>query len=111
MKPPHCQSSPANSIAPRPAMERQRQARNLGPKTWSRMVAAGILDLEDLREQGAVTAYVHLKKCFPDEVSLNALWAMQAALLDCDWRDLPGELKARLKSEVQAHTDQSGYAS
>jgi len=29
------------------------------------------------------------------------LWALQGALLDIDWREVPGEIKVTLKDEVE----------
>jgi len=42
-----------------------------------------------------------LKDAFPKWASLNALWGLQAALMDIDWRELPEELKDQLRVEVE----------
>ena len=71
--------------------------RNIGPKTLARLGEVGIKSLADLREVGSLDAYRRLKFRFPREVSLNALYALEAALLGCHWRDLPAGCKAELK--------------
>lgn len=54
-------------------------------------------DLEDL---GAIEAYERLKAAYPHKVNLNALWALQAALLDIHWREISPEMKEGLKAEL-----------
>jgi DNA transformation protein len=73
--------------------------RNLGPKTAKALADVGIRTRSDLETVGAVEAYIRLKTR-GGNVSLNALYAMQAGLMDVDWRHLPGELKAALREEV-----------
>ncbi|WP_448954730.1 TfoX/Sxy family DNA transformation protein [Labrys neptuniae] len=51
---------------------------------------------EELRRLGAVAAYRRLKFRFDHRVSLNALYAMQGALVDRDWRDVDREALRRL---------------
>lgn len=75
--------------------------RNIGPKTLARLAEIGVEDLAGLREIGAVDAYRRLKFRFPRDVSLNALYALEAALLDCHWRDLPVGRKVELKHAAE----------
>ncbi len=70
--------------------------RNLGPVMERRLREIGISHEDDLRALGATAAYRRLRFAFGREVSVIALYAMEAALLDCDWRRLPPEVKARL---------------
>jgi DNA transformation protein len=75
--------------------------RNIGPKTLARLAEIGVSSLDDLRVLGAVDTYRRLKFRFPCDVSLNALYALEAALLDCHWRDLPAGRKAELKRATE----------
>lgn len=77
------------------------EIRGLGPKTSEHLEAIGINTVEQLEELGAVAAYRTLKDAFPDWTSLNALWGMQAALMEIDWRQLPQELKEQLLKELE----------
>ncbi len=49
-----------------------------------------------------VQAYLRAKEAFPDRVSLNLLWALQAAVLDLRWDDLPSGMKEDLHRQVEA---------
>ena len=62
----------------------------------------GIDTAEKLEDIGAVGAYRLLSDVFPEWVSLNALWGMQAALMEIDWRQLPTELKDQLLDELDS---------
>ena len=80
--------------------DRIESLRNLGPYIAKRLVEIDVRTAEDLREMGAVEAYARLKFHFGREISLNALWAMDAALADIDWRDLSNDRKQALKDRL-----------
>src|SRR3712207_1688289 len=71
----------------------------IGPVTQSRLEEAGIRSVDDLRSMGAVEAYRRLKFMLPRQVSLNALYALEAALRGCHWLDLPQDVKAALQDQ------------
>jgi len=77
------------------------QLRNIGDKSARLLAAAGIISVDDLRAIGSAEAYRRVRLANPDGVTLNMLWALQGALLDVDWRELPGEIKVTLKNEVE----------
>lgn len=74
--------------------------KNMGPKSSAWLHEIGIDTLEDLEAVGAVEAYRRLKTSRPTEVSLNALWGLQAALLNIHWKALSPEIKAELKAQL-----------
>ncbi|TPK60556.1 TfoX/Sxy family protein [Mesorhizobium sp. B2-4-19] len=76
--------------------------RNLGPATARMLAEIDIIDDEDLRHLGSVEAYRRLKFRFGRHVTILALYAMEAALSDCDWRDLKPDTKAFLRQQVGA---------
>ena len=76
--------------------------RNLGPVMERRLREIGIEDEDDLRAMGALEAYRRLRFVFGREISVIALHAMEVALLGCDWRRLPPEVKDRLEREARA---------
>lgn len=76
--------------------------KGLGPKSSERLSAVGIDTAEKLEELGAAEAYRLLQDAFPDWVSLNALWGMQVALMEIDWRQLPPEVKEQLLGELES---------
>ncbi len=75
--------------------------KNMGPKSRVWLHEIGIDTLEDLEAIGAVEAYRRLKTSRPTEVSLNALWGLQAALLNIRWNALTPEMKADLKAQIE----------
>ena len=74
---------------------------NLGPKTDLWLAEVGINTIAELRRVGAVAAYRRLKHWNPRLVSLNALYAMHAAIEGTHWRAVDDETKARLRSEAE----------
>ena len=75
--------------------------RGLGPKTAERLSLVGIDSVRQLEQLGAVGAYRILSEAFPKWTSLNALWGIQAALMELDWRQLPEEIKQQLLNELE----------
>ena len=75
--------------------------RNIGPKSAQWLNAVGIQTAEDLYEVGAVEAYRRTKSAFPDKVSLNMLYALQGALMDLAWNDLPPDLAVKLRRAAE----------
>lgn len=76
------------------------EMRNLGPVTERQLADVGIETSEQLIEIGSVEAYQRLK-FRSGRVSLNALYAMEAAILDVHWQHLDCSTKARLKAAAE----------
>lgn len=80
-----------------------KQLRNVGPKLATRMVQAGIDSPEKLKRVGAKEAF---RLMYPDGDSygdFNAayLYALEGAIRDCDWSDLPDSVKKEFRSFAQ----------
>jgi DNA transformation protein and related proteins len=73
---------------------------NIGPKSAHWLEGVGIRTDDDLEELGAVEAYRRVKAAFAGRVSLNLLWALQGALLNLPWNELPPDMKEKLRREV-----------
>ena len=73
---------------------------SLGPKTSALLRSVGIHALSGLEQTGAVAAYLRLKETYSG-VTLNALWGIQAAIMEIDWRDLPADIKNQLREAVK----------
>ncbi|MBM3517592.1 MAG: competence protein TfoX [Alphaproteobacteria bacterium] len=74
--------------------------RDLGPARARLLAAAGIADEAALRAVGTMAAYRRAKDHAPDRVSLNMLYALQAALMDVPWTALSRDLKEALRRAV-----------
>lgn len=77
---------------------------NLGPYMARRLAEIGVTNADDLRAMGAIEAYARLKFQFGRGISLNALWAMDAALSGIDWRHLSESRKSELKEQLRARS-------
>jgi hypothetical protein len=75
--------------------------KNMGPKSTAWLASVGIHSLEDVANTGVVESYRMVKAAYPDKVSLNLLYGLQAALLDLPWNELPPDIKAELKRQVE----------
>jgi DNA transformation protein and related proteins len=94
--------------------------RNLGPKSAAVLARVGLNKKEDLLRVGGIGAYQLLKEK-RISVSKNMAYAIEAALMDVDWRALPFEFKLEINTRIaayeakrsranQSHTPQRGQA-
>ncbi|MCA8983487.1 MAG: TfoX/Sxy family protein [Planctomycetaceae bacterium] len=69
--------------------------RNLGQASSRMLVSAGIRSEQQLRDMGAVPAYIAVMAagCKP---SLNLLWAIEGALTDRDWKEISRDERTSL---------------
>jgi DNA transformation protein len=76
-------------------MGKSSRIRNMGPKTTQWLNEIGVVTAADLRGLGIEAA---LQRLFQDgrRPSLNMAYALAAALLDCDWRELPEDERSRM---------------
>lgn len=75
--------------------------KNLGPKSSEWLAAVGIHTLDDVARLGVVEAYKRVRAAYPEKVTLNLLWGLQAALLDLPWNELPPDIKEALRKELE----------
>lgn len=76
--------------------------RNLGPKSAAALARVGLKERTDLERIGGVGAYQLLReKRIP--VSKNMAYAIEAALMDIDWRALPPEFKLDINRRIAAY--------
>ena len=73
--------------------------KNLGPKSEQWLNAIGVHTREDLEQMGAVDCY-RILKAHGYPVSLNLVYAIEAALLDIHWTKLSTEQKQSLKQDL-----------
>lgn len=73
--------------------------RNLGPTATFWLREVGIRTAADLKSLGSVAAFQLVKQRFP-KATLNLLWALAAALVDKDWRQLSAEEKVSLQKQL-----------
>ncbi len=76
--------------------------KNLGPKSREWLASIGVHTLEDVAALGVVETYKRVKGVYPEKVSLNLLYALQAAMLGLPWNELPLDIKESLKKQIEA---------
>ena len=74
--------------------------KNMGPKSSEWLASVGVHTLDNVAKLGVVETYLRVKTAYPEKVSLNLLYGLQAALLDLPWNELSPDIKAELKRQV-----------
>lgn len=74
--------------------------RNIGPTSARWLEAVGVHGRDDLDELGVVETFLRVRDAGFSN-SLNLLWALQGALMDIHWAEIPQEIKAELRRAVE----------
>ena len=77
--------------------------RNIGPKSAAWLRQVGLRTFDDLASIGAVEAFMRVKRA-GFKPSLNLLYALEGALLDCHWQQVPDERRSELVLAADAAT-------
>lgn len=72
--------------------------KNLGEKSVDWLIAVGIETSQQIEELGAVEVYQRLQEQY--HVNRNMLWALQGALMDLPYSQLPNDVKQALLVEL-----------
>jgi DNA transformation protein len=80
-----------------------KQLRNVGPKLVEKLIDAGIDSPEKLRQLGAKKAFEKMYATGDAYGDFNAayLYALEGAIRDCDWLEVPDQLKQEYKQYAQ----------
>ncbi|QNP41606.1 TfoX/Sxy family protein [Lysobacter solisilvae (ex Woo and Kim 2020)] len=77
--------------------------RNIGPKSAAWLRQVGLRSLDDLTAVGTVEAFMRVKRA-GFKPGLNLLYAIEGALLDCHWQEIPDERRQELILAADAAT-------
>lgn len=80
--------------------QRLRDLRNIGPQTERWLHEAGIHTPNELEALGAMEAWRRVRALRPD-ASLVGLYAVQGALINCHWNELPEEMRDELRAAFE----------
>lgn len=77
--------------------------RNVGPKLAERLVNVGIKSSKELVDLGAQAAFLKMYPKGDVYGDFNAayLYALEGAIRDCDWLEIPDDTKTELKQFAQ----------
>ena len=81
-------------------MSTQEKLRNIGPKSAAWLRQVGLRTREDLAGVGAVDAFMRVKRA-GFKPSLNLLYALEGALLDCHWQEIPDVRRVELVAQAE----------
>ncbi|MDH5824871.1 TfoX/Sxy family protein [Luteimonas sp. RD2P54] len=77
--------------------------RNIGPKSAAWLRQVGLRTREDLEAAGPVEAFMRVRRA-GFRPSLNLLYALEGALLDCHWQEVPDDRRRQLVEAAEAAT-------
>jgi len=77
--------------------------RNIGPKSAAWLRQVGLRTPEDLAAAGTIQAFLKVRRA-GFKPSLNLLYALEGALLDCHWHDVPDARRQQLLAELETAT-------
>ena len=75
--------------------------RNVGPKSAAWLRQVGVKTDDEVRALGALEVFMKVKRA-GFKPSLNLLYALEGAVVDCHWTALTAERKSELVREVTA---------
>ena len=75
--------------------------RNIGPKSAAWLRQVGLRTREEIASAGPVDAFLRVKRA-GFRPSLNLLYALEGALLDCHWQEVPTPRREQLVAEYEA---------
>jgi DNA transformation protein len=75
--------------------------RNIGPKSAAWLRQVGLRTRADLEAAGALEAFMRVKRA-GFKPSLNLLYALEGALLDCHWQEVSESRRSELVQAAEA---------
>ncbi|RYZ73116.1 MAG: transcriptional regulator [Lysobacteraceae bacterium] len=75
--------------------------RNIGPKSAAWLRQVGLRSQADIVSAGPVEAFMRVKRA-GFRPSLNLLYALEGALADCHWQEVPEQRRQLLVAEYEA---------
>ena len=81
-----------------------KQLRNIGPKLAAKLIEARIDSPEKLKRLGAKRAFEKMYAAGDSYGDFNAayLYALEGAIRNCDWLEIPDEIKVEYKAYAQS---------
>lgn len=77
--------------------------RNIGPKSAAWLRQVGLHTPDDLHAAGAIDAFMRVRRA-GFKPSLNLLYALEGALQDCHWQEIPEGRRSELVRAVEVAT-------
>jgi DNA transformation protein len=78
-----------------------QKLRNIGPKSAAWLRQVGLRSLGEIAAIGTVEAFMKVRRA-GFKPSLNLLYALEGAILDCHWQEIPDERRTQLVAGAEA---------
>ncbi len=80
--------------------ELSKNLKNIGITFSKKLINAGIDTPQKLKKLGSKEAFLQIYKSggFCDKFNALYLYALEGAILNCDWKEIPKETKAEFKN-------------
>ena len=78
-----------------------QKMRNIGPKSAAWLRQVGLRSLEEITAIGTVEAFMKVRRA-GFKPSLNLLYALEGAILDCHWQEIPDARRSALVADAEA---------
>lgn len=78
----------------------QEKLRNIGPKSAAWLRQVGLHTRQDLVDAGPIDAFMRVKRA-GFKPSLNLLYALEGALQDCHWQEVPDARRSELVAAAE----------
>jgi DNA transformation protein len=82
-------------------MSTSEKLRNIGPKSAAWLRQVGLRSREEIAGIGAVGAFMRVKRA-GFKPSLNLLYALEGALMDCHWQEVPEARRLELVTAAES---------
>ena len=77
--------------------------RNLGPLSIKWLNSIDVYTKEDIEELGPIVIY-NILKAHGYNVNILMVYALQGAIMDCHWNEIPEKTKEEFKKEIKSNT-------
>ncbi len=78
-----------------------QKMRNIGPKSAAWLRQVGLRSLDEITAIGTVEAFMKVRRA-GFKPSLNLLYALEGAILDCHWQEIPDVRRTELVADAEA---------
>ena len=78
-----------------------QKMRNIGPKSAAWLRQVGLRSLDEISGTGVVESFMKVRRA-GFKPSLNLLYALEGAVLDCHWQDVPEARRTELVTAAEA---------
>ena len=75
--------------------------RNIGPKSAAWLRQVGLRSLDEISGTGVVESFMKVRRA-GFKPSLNLLYALEGAILDCHWQEVPEARRTELVTAAEA---------